>query len=328
MNLFEFLSELIIATASRCLLGAEIRSKLDSSVAKLYSDLDGGFSSVASLAAWLLPAWVPLPSLIRRDRAHHALKRIFQEIIEARRKENRLNESDMLATFMTATYRNGTQLTDEQVSGMCIAMLLAGQHTSSTTSAWLGFFLCTSKQLKEKCRSEVRNVISDSLSYDNLKELVTLDHCLKETLRLRPPIMTLMRRCKKSFKVNNFVVPEGHIVCVSPTVNHILQEHWKDPEKFSPDRFESTKEGLPTAECNEGGGTNVKCGKYSYVPFGAGRHRCVGEMFAYLQIKTIWAVLLDELDFERDDLPAINYQTMIHTPLNPLVRYRRLKPSP
>jgi sterol 14-demethylase len=51
-------------------------------------------------------------------------------------------------------------------------------------------------------------------------------------------------------------------------------------------------------------------------------------MFAYLQIKTIWAVLLDELDFERDDLPAINYQTMIHTPLNPLVRYRRLKPSP
>jgi sterol 14-demethylase len=49
MNLFEFLSELIIATASRCLLGAEIRSKLDSSVAKLYSDLDGGFSSVASL---------------------------------------------------------------------------------------------------------------------------------------------------------------------------------------------------------------------------------------------------------------------------------------
>jgi cytochrome P450 len=34
------------------------------------------------------------------------------------------------------------------------------------------------------------------LDYDALKEMQLLDRCLKETLRLRPPIMTMMRMCK------------------------------------------------------------------------------------------------------------------------------------
>ena len=37
--------------------------------------------------------------------------------------------------------RSGRHLTDDEISGMLIGLLLAGQHTSSTTSSWLGFFL-------------------------------------------------------------------------------------------------------------------------------------------------------------------------------------------
>lgn len=39
-------------------------------------------------------------------------------------------------------------MTDDQVAGMCIALLLAGQHTSSTTGAWLGFYLCDNPKLQ------------------------------------------------------------------------------------------------------------------------------------------------------------------------------------
>lgn len=48
MDLFNMLAELVIMTASRCLLGEEIRAKLDESVAQLYHDLDGGFTPVCS----------------------------------------------------------------------------------------------------------------------------------------------------------------------------------------------------------------------------------------------------------------------------------------
>ena len=65
--------------------------------------------------------------------------------------------------------------------------------------------------------------------------------------------------------------------------------------------------------------------KFSYVPFGAGRHRCIGERFAYVQIKTIWATMLRLFQFDLVDghFPKINYQTMIHTPLDPIIAYKR-----
>lgn len=67
------------------------------------------------------------------------------------------------------------------------------------------------------------------------------------------------------------------------------------------------------------------------VPLGysscLGRHRCIGENFAYVQIKTIWSTLLRMFDFELVDgyFPTINYTTMIHTPHNPIIRYKRRK---
>jgi hypothetical protein len=39
-------------------------------------------------------------------------------------------------------------MTDDQVAGMCIALLLAGQHTSSTTGAWLGFYMCDNPKIQ------------------------------------------------------------------------------------------------------------------------------------------------------------------------------------
>lgn len=56
-----------------------------------------------------------------------------------------------------------------------------------------------------------------------------------------------------------------------------------------------------------------------------GRHRCIGENFAYVQIKTIWSTMLRMYDFDLVDgyFPTINYTTMIHTPNNPVIRYKR-----
>lgn len=57
----------------------------------------------------------------------------------------------------------------------------------------------------------------------------------------------------------------------------------------------------------------------------SGRHRCIGENFAYVQIKTIWSTLLRMYQFDLVDgyFPTINYTTMIHTPHNPVIRYKR-----
>ncbi|XP_054582518.1 lanosterol 14-alpha demethylase isoform X2 [Eptesicus fuscus] len=308
-NLFEALSELIILTASHCLHGKEIRSQLNEKVAQLYADLDGGFSH----AAWLLPGWLPLPSFRRRDRAHREIKSIFYKAIQKRRQSEEKID-DILQTLLDSTYKDGHPLTDDEVAGMLIGLLLAGQHTSSTTSAWMGFFLARDKTLQEKCYLEQKAVCGENLpplTYDQLKDLNLLDRCIKETLRLRPPIMTMMRMARTPQIVAGYTIPPGHQVCVSPTVNQRLKDSWNDRLHFNPDRY---------LQDNPASGE-----KFAYVPFGAGRHRCIGENFAYVQIKTIWSTMLRLYEFDLIDgyFPTVNYTTMIHTPENPVIRYKR-----
>uniref|UniRef100_A0A665TQ23 Lanosterol 14-alpha demethylase n=1 Tax=Echeneis naucrates TaxID=173247 RepID=A0A665TQ23_ECHNA len=286
-NLFEALSELIILTASSCLHGKEIRSMLNEQVAQLYADLDGGFSH----AAWLLPGWLPLPSFRKRDKAHREIKNIFFKVIQ-KRKSSGQKVDDILQTLIDATYKDGHPLNDNEIAGMLIGLLLAGQHTSSTTSAWMGFYLARDKALQERCYAEQKAVCGEDLpplDFDQLKDLGLLERCLKETLRLRPPIMTMMRMARSPQTAAGYTIP------------------------FKPDRYLND---------NPAAGE-----KFAYVPFGAGRHRCIGENFAYVQIKTIWSTLLRMYDFDLVDgyFPTINYTTMIHTPHNPIIRYKRRK---
>ncbi|XP_008570378.1 PREDICTED: lanosterol 14-alpha demethylase isoform X2 [Galeopterus variegatus] len=276
-NLFEALSELIILTASHCLHGKEIRSQLNEKVAQLYADLDGGFSH----AAWLLPGWLPLPSFRRRDRAHREIKNIFYQAIQKRRQSDKKID-DILQTLLDSTYKDGRPLTDDEVAGLLIGLLLAGQHTSSTTSAWMGFFLARDKTLQERCYLEQKTVCGEGLPPLNYDQIVA-----------------------------GYTIPPGHQVCVSPTVNQRLKDSWIERLDFNPDRY--LRDNPASGE------------KFAYVPFGAGRHRCIGENFAYVQIKTIWSTMLRLYEFDLIDgyFPTVNYTTMIHTPENPVIRYKR-----
>jgi sterol 14-demethylase len=125
------MAELTIMTASSCLMGKEIRAQLDETVAQLYHDLDQGFGPLN----FLFPN-LPLPSYKRRDVAHIKMRELFMSIMQERRASGNVENSDMLQTFMDSEYRDGRKMTDREVAHMMIATLMAGQHTSNTTSTW------------------------------------------------------------------------------------------------------------------------------------------------------------------------------------------------
>ena len=86
----EELSSLIIATASRCLLGKEVREKMFAEVAHLFHELDVGMMPISVIAPYL-----PLPAHQRRDKARKELERIFEAIIKERKALGK-KEEDML----------------------------------------------------------------------------------------------------------------------------------------------------------------------------------------------------------------------------------------
>ncbi len=99
----------------------------------------------------------------------------------------------------------------------------------------------------------------------------------------------------------------------SPNFSHMLPNVFTNPAAYDPDRFAPPRE-------------EDKKRPYSFIGFGAGRHACIGQNFAYLQIKAIWSVLLRNFDFELlDPVPAADYNSMVVGPMPCRVKYTRRK---
>ncbi|VAH93151.1 unnamed protein product [Triticum turgidum subsp. durum] len=225
--------------------------------------------------------------------ARTRLAEIFATIIKSRKASGQ-SEEDMLQCFIDSKYKNGRQTTESEVTGLLIAALFAGQHTSSITSTWTGAYLLKFQQYFAEAVEEQKEVMKrhgDKIDHDILAEMDVLYRCIKEALRLHPPLIMLLRQSHSDFSVTTregkeFDIPKGHIVATSPAFANRLPHIFKNPDSYDPDRFAAGREEDKVA------------GAFSYISFGGGRHGCLGEPFAYLQIKAIWTHLLRNFEFE------------------------------
>lgn len=157
----------------------------------------------------------------------------------------------------------------------------------------------------------------DLLNHDVVCDMEYLAKVMKETLRLHPPLVMLLRYSHKDFTVQSrgktFTVPKGHITAVSPSVAGRLEHVYPNPDNFDPDRYDVGRE------------EDKKAGGFSYIPFGGGRHGCLGETFAFMQIRTIWSVLLRKYDLQMvGEFPEVQWDAMVVGPKGEIkVQYKR-----
>jgi len=316
VNLPDVFGELIILTASRTLLGREVREHMFKEVADLYHDLDDGMRPISVLFPHL-----PTTYHRKRDAARKRMAEIFGKIVAARRAKG-ASEPDMLQVLIDAKYQKvngGRLLNDEEITGLLIAILFAGQHTSTITSSWTGLQMISNPDTIKAAEEEQRKVIKEQgkdITFDMLTSLDVLHRNIHEALRLGPPLIMVMRYAKEDFTVTTskgkqYVIPKGHIVAASPTFSHRMEDVFKNADSYEPDRF-----APPRSE--------DKAKPFSYLGFGGGRHACMGQQFAMLQIKTIWSVLLREFEFEMlDPFPEPDFTSMVIGPKPCRVRYTR-----
>merc|ERR1719223_2431436 len=249
---------------------------------------------------------------------------IFSKVIKNRREnpETSLSDgTDILDIFMKMKYKDGTFGTDEEITGLLIALLFAGQHTSCITSTWTTLFICNNKQIKNRIIAEQKEVfdgdLNGSCDMDKINNMEILHNSMKEALRLRPPLILLIRKALKDLVVKasgkKYTVPKGDMVLISPTVGMSIPEAFSNPSEFDPDRFAP------------GRGEHKKS-PYAYLGFAGGMHSCMGQNFAFVQVKTILSVLFREYDIDvvSDKLPDIDYEAMAVGPKgNCCVRYKK-----
>lgn len=309
IDFLEFAKELTIYTSSHCLLGPEFRYELNAQFVDIYHDLEQGIQPIA----YVFPS-LPLPVFRRRDKARARLEELVSEIMEKRanRQDNNTNVFQML---IDARYEDGSKPSAHEITGMLIAAVFAGHHTSSGTTAWVLIELLRHPQHLQAVQAEIdeRFGADGEVSFESLRQLPKLENVIKEVLRLHPPLIILMRKVMQDFQVKDYLIEAGKFVCAAPSVTHRIGELFPDPEAFDPDRY--------TPERGED--KNL----FGWQAFGGGRHKCSGNAFALFQIKAIFCVLLRRYRFElasaadsyRDD-----YQKMVVEPGSPcILRYGR-----
>jgi sterol 14-demethylase len=144
-----------------------------------------------------------------------------------------------------------------------------------------------------------------------LRDLTFTENAVKEALRLHPPLFMLVRVALEDFVYKKWFLPRGTWIVVSPTVSHRIGSVFADPDRFDPDRFAPPREEDKR--------------DFAFIAFGGGRHKCLGNAFAILQIKAILALLLGQFDFELAGDPiASDFHGLVVGPKDPCrMRYRR-----
>lgn len=168
------------------------------------------------------------------------------------------------------------------------------------------------------------------LTYEDLSKLPLHNYVLKEVLRLHTPIHSIMRKVKSPMPVagTKFVIPTSHVLMASPGCTSREAEFFPNPMLWDPHRWEAGSGGVigddSIEEKFDYGYGLISKGAYSpYLPFGAGRHRCIGEQFANVQLLTITATMvrmfkLRNVDGSKD-IVATDYSSLFSRPLAPAV---------
>lgn len=322
------MAELTIYTASRSLQGEEVRNLFDSQFADLYHDLDMGFSPINFQLSW-----APLPHNRARDNARNTMIKLYSEIVRKRRAGNVKKEShDMIWHLMDCKYKDGTQVPEHEIAGIMIALLMAGQHSSSSTISWILLRLATKPELVEELLAEQKRVLGEdlpALTYDDLSNLPLHAQTVKETLRIHAPIHSIMRKVKQPLVIDgtNYTIPAGRTLMSSPGVTAQMDTYFPNPSAWDPHRWDAGANDFEGDEDDEkidyGWGVVSKGTKSPYLPFGAGRHRCIGEQFAYVQLQTILVAFVREFKMRNvggsRDIVGTDYASLFSRPLAPAI---------
>ncbi|WP_028637038.1 cytochrome P450 [Nocardioides sp. URHA0032] len=307
IDLLDWFAELTIYTTSACLIGKPFREELDSSFARHYHELERGTDAIA-----YVDPYADIESFRIRDAAREKLVGLVQGIIERRQQRGPVAREDrdlldvLISIDMTADY----------ITGIFISMMFAGHHTSSGTASWALIELMRNPDVMKDVVAELDDLYADGseVSFQALRSIPRLEAALKETLRLHPPLIILMRVVQEEIELAGHRVQPGTVVAASPRVSNRIAEDFPEPDLFDPGRYlDPRQEDLQN--------------RWTWIPFGAGKHRCVGNAFAMMQMKAIFSVILRDYEFEmaqppetyRDDVSKMVIQ--LAQPCR--VRYRR-----
>lgn len=191
--------------------------------------------------------------------------------------------TDLLGGYVNAEI-DGEPIPPRELLGLVQLLVVAGHETTVNGMGMLLYRLCAEPGLRDR-------VLAD-------RSLV--DKVIDETLRLHPPVWNMGRTVREETTMR------GSSLCPGEKVMLVYGAANRDPEKFDhPEAFDIDRPGIT-----------------QHLTFGSGRHRCIGEALARLELRLTLNYVLDTIpDIQLNGEPVFDGGTNQYGPRTVPVRF-------
>jgi cytochrome P450 len=264
---------MLLQQATEVFVGAELGPESDQLLADFHDTVRGGQA--------IIRADVPGGVWAKGLRARRRLEHYFNGQLPSRRRGH---GKDLFSMLCHSEADDGARFTSADIVNHMIFLLMAAHDTSAIALAMLAYELGRNMNWQSALRDEAQATPNDEPTLADLDEYPLLDAAFREILRMYAPAGTLFRQAAKDTEIMGHFVPRKAQIAINVHASMRLADWWPNPDVFNPDRF-----------IGQSAQTAVE--RYAFAPFGGGAHKCIGQQFAHMSVKTTMHQLLRRFEW-------------------------------
>ena len=222
-----------------------------------------------------LGSWTPWARLTEYRRRYDA---VIDRLIDEVEADPRFDErDDVLALLLRSTYEDGTAMTRREIGDELLTLLAAGHETTASTLGW-------AFERISRHPDVLAGLVAEAATDGNEYRQATI----LEVQRNRTVIDFAGRHVyAPTFQLGDWVIPRGYSIVVALAEIHEHATDYADPERFDPQRFVGNRPS-----------------PVPHVPFGGGTRRCVGAVFAAVEMDVVMRTVLRHFTIETTTAPG------------------------
>ncbi|MEO8081910.1 MAG: cytochrome P450 [Caldimonas sp.] len=276
--------------------GSEINT-LESDEEVIQRHLDKIFPAMFDRLLAPLPTWRWWKSAAVRDldRSVAAVNTAIEGFIAQARTRldaepgRREAPANLLEAMLVAAGDEHSGITDREVAGNVMTMLLAGEDTTANSLAWMIWLLHENPDCLARARAEIDECAGPMAGWtpERLAGLAYVGACASETMRLKPVAPSIVLQALRDTTIADIRVPRGTLVWGALRSDSLDERHFPDAMRFDPDRW-----------LHDDPQRSAAAAARIAMPFGAGPRVCPGRHLALQEMTMVLAMLLHRFELE------------------------------
>ena len=239
------------------------------------------------------------------------MEELFKEFTDKRKEDKRACDSESMVFIDHFLNQLETQCSSEETNIMLdekdvifigVNLVMGGVSTTFSTLYSLLGILVNHPSVQDQAYSEIVQVIGKRHpNIEDRQNMPFVEAIILEAHRYLSFLPVLVPHyCPSTSELNGYIIPEGTMILANVWSLHHNEDHWDQPWVFNPERFLENGKLLSPDHIQ----------RQRVLNFGAGRRKCVGDIFAKNRLFILVTLLLQKFKF----LPAEGHPKPQHDP--------------